>query len=301
MQSEATHREKVKCWQLSENLIDYQWAGAEWSLRAEANADLLKQIEQVYREHKGRYGSPRITQQLRQKGVRCGKNRVARLMRENELAARRKKAFRPRTTLAGERVAPNLIKDLEPSAPDQVWVSDITYISTLEGWLYLAVILDLFSHKVVGWKLGETLEAQLVVRALRNALILRQPNPGLYFHSDRGSQYSSEPVKKPLAVIKASLSMSGRGNCYENPKAEAFFSTLKTECFPSNQVFATKAEARRELESPSRGGFVAERSGNPARKGQSVGRRKQYTADGDLVARGQECGISPVVQSPRGG
>jgi len=225
----------------------YQWAGAERSLRAEANADLLKQIEQVYREHKGRYGSPRITQQLRQEGVGCGKNRVARLMRENELAARRKKAFRPRTTLAGQRVAPNLIKDLEPSAPDQVWVSDITYISTLEGWLYLAVILDLFSRKVVGWKLGETLEAQLVVRALRNALILRQPNPGLYFHSDRGSQYSSEPVKKPLAVIKANLSMSGRGNCYENAKAEAFFSTLKTECFPSNQVFATKAEARGEL------------------------------------------------------
>ena len=225
----------------------YQWAGAERSLRAEANADLLKQIEQVYREHKGRYGSPRITQQLRQEGVRCGKNRVARLMRENELAARRKKAFRPRTTLAGQRVAPNLIKDLEPSAPDQVWVSDITYVSTLEGWLYLAVILDLFSRKVVGWKLGETLEAQLVVRALRNALILRQPNPGLYFHSDRGSQYSSEPVKKPLAVIKANVSMSGRGNCYENAKAEAFFSTLKTECFPSNQVFATKAEARGEL------------------------------------------------------
>jgi putative transposase len=225
----------------------YQWAGMEPSLRAQSNAELLKQIEQVYREHKGRYGSPRITQQLRQEGVRCGENRVARLMRENELAARGKKAFRPRTTLAGERIAPNLIKDLEPSAPDQVWVSDITYISTHEGWLYLAVILDLFSRKVVGWKLGETLEAQLVVAALRNALILRQPNPGLYFHSDRGSQYSSAPVKKPLAVIKANLSMSGRGNCYENAKAEAFFSTLKTECFPDNQVFGSQAQARREI------------------------------------------------------
>jgi putative transposase len=225
----------------------YQWAGVERSLRAESNVELLKQIEQVYREHKGRYGSPRITRQLRQEGVGCSENRVARLMRENELAARRKKAFRPRTTLAGERVAPNLIKDLEPSAPDQVWVSDITYISTLKGWLYLAVILDLFSRKVVGWKLGETLEAELVVTALRNALILRQPNPGLYFHSDRGSQYSSESVKKPLAVIKANLSMSGRGNCYENAKAEAFFSTLKTECFPDNQVFSSRAKARREI------------------------------------------------------
>jgi transposase InsO family protein len=126
-------------------------------------------------------------------------------------------------------------------------VSDITYISTLKGWLYLAVILDLFSRKVVGWKLGETLEAELVVTALRNALILRQPNPGLYFHSDRGSQYSSESVKKPLAVIKANLSMSGRGNCYENAKAEAFFSTLKTECFPDNQVFSSRAQARREI------------------------------------------------------
>jgi len=225
----------------------YQWAGAEPSVRAKENAELLKQIEQVHGEHKGRYGSPRITRQLRQEGVRCGENRVARLMRENELAARRKKAFRPRTTTAGERVAPNLIKDLEPSAPDQVWVSDITYVGTLEGWLFLAVILDLFSRKVVGWKLGETMEAELVVRALRNALILRQPNPGLYFHSDQGSQYSSDAVKTPLAVIGANLSMSGRGNCYDNAKAEAFFSTLKTECFPVNQLFATKGEARREI------------------------------------------------------
>jgi transposase InsO family protein len=168
-------------------------------------------------------------------------------MRENELAARRKKAFRPRTTIAGARVAPNLIKDLEPSAPDQIWVSDITYVSTLEGWLYLAVILDLFSRKVVGWKLGETLQSELVVAALKNALVLRQPEPGLYFHSDQGSQYSSDAVRKPLTVIGANLSMSAAGNCYENAKAEAFFSTLKGECFPERQVFGTKAEARREI------------------------------------------------------
>ena len=142
----------------------------------------------------------------------CGENRVARLMRENELAARGKKAFRPRTTLAGEGAAPNLIKELEASAPDQIWVSDITYVATLEGWLYLAVILDLFSRRVVGWKLGESLEAELVVAALRNALVLRQPDQGLYFHSDRGSQYSSEAVRKPLSVIGAKQSMSGVGN-----------------------------------------------------------------------------------------
>ena len=111
-------------------------------------------------------------------------------------------------------------------------MSDITYVGTLEGWLYLAVILDLFSRKVVGWKLGETLQAELVVAALKNALVLRQPEPGLYFHSDQGSQYSSDAVRKPLTVIGANLSMSAPGNCYENAKAEAFFSTLKGECFP---------------------------------------------------------------------
>src|ERR1700756_4426773 len=225
----------------------YQWAGTEQSLRAEANAELVKQIQRVYHAHKGRYGSPRITQQLRQEGVVCGENRVARLMRENQLVARGKKAFRPRTTLPGQGAAPNLIKELEPSAPNQVWVSDITYVSTLEGWLYLAVILDLFSRRVVGWKLGESLEAELVVTAPRNALMLPQPHRGLYFHSDRGSQYSSDAVRKPLSVIGANLSMSGVGNCYDNAAAEAFFSTLKTECFPDNQVFSSRAKARREI------------------------------------------------------
>ena len=225
----------------------YQWAGTEQSERAEANAELSKEIERIYHEHKGRYGSPRITQQLRKQGVMCGENRVARLMRENELAARGKKTFRPRTTTPGQGAAPNLIKELEPTAPNQVWVSDITYVSTLEGWLYLAVILDLFSRRVVGWKLGESLEAELVVTALRNALVLRQPDEGLYFHSDRGSQYSSEAVRKPLSVIGANLSMSGLGNCYDNATMEAFFSTLKTECFPDNQVFSSRAQARREI------------------------------------------------------
>jgi transposase InsO family protein len=175
----------------------------------------------------------------------CGARPVARLMRENELAARRKKAFRLRT-LPGEGAAPNLIKELEPNAPDQVWASNITYVATLEGWLYLAVILDLFSRRVVGWKLGESLEAELVVTALRNDLVLRQPDEGLYFHSDRGSQYSSEAVRKPLSVIGANMSMRGAGNCYNNATMEAFFSTLKTECFPDNQV-SSRVQARREI------------------------------------------------------
>jgi putative transposase len=225
----------------------YQWQKAEPSQREREEAELVKQIRQVFAANKGRYGSPRVRQALRQDGIECGENRVARLMRENELAARRKKAFRPRTTVPGKGTVPNLIKDLEPSGVDQIWVSDITYVATVEGWLYLAVILDLFSRKVVGWKLGETLEAELVETALANALMMRGPDPGLYFHSDRGSQYSSQAVRKPLSVIGANLSMSAQGNCYDNAKAEAFFSTLKTECFPPGQLFDSKALARREI------------------------------------------------------
>ena len=131
----------------------YQWKKAELSQRAREEAELVEQIRRVFAANKGRYGSPRVTEALRQDGIECGENRVARLMRENELAARPKKAFRPRTTVPGSGAAPNLIKDLEPSGVDQIWVSDITYVATLEGWLYLAVILDLFSRKVVGWKL----------------------------------------------------------------------------------------------------------------------------------------------------
>jgi transposase InsO family protein len=225
----------------------YQWKKAEPTLRDREEAELVKQIRRVFAANKGRYGSPRVSQALRQDGIECGENRVARLMRENELAARRKQSFRPRTTVPGNGAVPNLIKDLEPSGVDQVWVSDITYVATVEGWLYLAVILDLFSRKVVGWKLGETLEAELVVTALKNALMMRKPDRGLYFHSDRGSQYSSQAILKPLRVIEANLSMSGVGNCYDNAKAEAFFSTLKTECFPPNQLFSSKALARREI------------------------------------------------------
>jgi putative transposase len=225
----------------------YQWKKAKPSQREREEAELVEQIKEVFEANKGRYGSPRVRQALRQDGIECGENRVARLMRENELAARRKKAFRPRTTVPGKSTAPNLIKDLEPSGVDQIWVSDITYVATVEGWLYLAVILDLFSRKVVGWKLGETLEAELVETALANALMMRGPDPGLYFHSDRGSQYSSQAVRKPLSVIGANLSMSAQGNCYDNAKAEAFFSTLKTECFPPTQLFGSKALARREI------------------------------------------------------
>jgi putative transposase len=225
----------------------YQWQQDEPGPRAQANRLLGEQIGEVFAAHQGRYGSPRVTRALRVAGVRCGENRVARLMRERGWAARPKRAFRPRTTRAGALAAPNLIKDLAPSRPDQIWVSDITYVATRQGWLLLMVILDLFSRLVVGWKLGETLEAVLVVTGLQNALTRREPPRGLIFHSDQGCQYSSQAVRQPLTLLGIQPSMSAAGNCYENATAEAFFSTLKTEAFPSDQVFATKAEARRDL------------------------------------------------------
>jgi putative transposase len=222
----------------------YRWKSGQEGKRAREQKELIQQIDEIFKAHNQRYGSPRVTRVLRQEGLRVGKNRVARLMRQHRLIAHKKRAFRPKTTIAAGRAEPNRIANLVPERPDQIWVSDITYVATAEGWLYLAVILDLFSRRVVGWKLNEQLDAGLVHQALHNALLLRQPQAGLYFHSDRGCQYTSQLVRKPLEVIQAIPSMSGVGNCYDNAKAEAFFSTLKTECFPLSNCFASKAEAR---------------------------------------------------------
>ena len=212
----------------------YQWVQGVQSRRKRQESQLLGGIETVFMQNHKRYGSPRVTQALRAVGCCVGKNRVARLMRQRGLVARKKRAFRPRTTVAGKGAEPNRITGLAPEKPNQIWVSDITYVATKEGWLYLAVILDLYSRRVVGWKLGESLQADLVSTALHNALVLRQPGPGLVFHSDRGCQYLSQQVSKPLELIRAHRSMSGLANCYDNAKCEAFFSSLKTECFPEN-------------------------------------------------------------------
>ena len=222
----------------------YRWRNAQESQRAREQRELTQKIERVFNAHAQRYGSPRVTRVLREEGLRVGQNRVARLMRRRQLVARKKRAFRPKTTVVAGRAEPNRIANLVPERPDQIWVSDITYVATAEGWLYLAVILDLFSRRVVGWKLDDSLEAGLVHQALQNALVRRQPQAGLYFHSDRGCQYSSQLVRKPLEVIQAIPSMSAQGNCYDNAKAEAFFSSLKTECFPLSNCFESQAQAR---------------------------------------------------------
>lgn len=198
--------------------------------RARKNAILLAHIRCIHEDHEERYGSPRIFQTLRQRGLRCGHNRVARLMRLDGLQARAKQPFRPRTTQAGGRPAPNLLaKAAAPSAPNQIWVADITYIRTQEGWLYLAAIMDLYSRRIVGWHAAEHLRSCLAEEALHQALRSRRPAAGLLHHSDQGLQYASEAYRALLGSSQAIRSMSRKGNCYDNAAMEAFWSSLKSE------------------------------------------------------------------------
>jgi putative transposase len=223
----------------------YEWKNPALSKRERENKEIDKAIEELHQEHRQRLGSPRMTHHLREKGIRCGRHRVARLMRAKGVRARRKKPFRPKTTTPGKKAFANLLRDINCiDKPNQVWVSDITYVPTLEGDLYLATVLDLFSRKIVGWKLADTMEATLVEEAIKRAVRRENPENGIYFHSDRGVQYSSAQVRRTLRVIGARQSMSGKGNCYDNAFAESFFSTLKAECFPSKLVFTTKQEAK---------------------------------------------------------
>lgn len=210
---------------------------------------LAAQITPLFQESRRTYGSPRIHAALRRAGERCGKNRVARLMRQHGLRARQKRRFRPQTTQSQHRlpVAENwLVKVPTPTRPNQVWVGDITYLPTCEGWLYLAVILDACSRKVVGWQVDDHLESSLVTEALKQARQRRGPVPGLLHHSDRGVQYASSAHRALLATYHITASMSRQGNCYDNALAESFFATLKTEAF-TQAASNTKAQTKREL------------------------------------------------------
>ena len=210
---------------------------------------LVEQITPIFQQSRRTYGSPRIHAALRRAGERCGKNRVARLMRQQGLRAKQKRRFRPRTTQSnhGLAVAENwLARVPAPTRPNQIWVSDITYLPTGEGWLYLAVILDAYSRKVVGWQVEEHLETSLVTEALKQARQRRGHAPGLLHHSDRGVQYASSAQRALLATYHITASMSRKGNCYDNALAESFFATLKTEAFTQTAT-QTKAQTKREL------------------------------------------------------
>ena len=223
----------------------YAWQGDTAGPRELENRVLVEQIRVEYKISRQTYGSPRIWARLRRQGLSCGRHRVARLMRKEGIRPQKRHRRYPVTTQRQPGVipAPNrLNQDFSATQANTKWVSDFTYIDTAEGWLYLAIILDLFSRKVVGWAMSKHMDTTLVETALHMALQTRQPDASLLHHSDQGSQYTSAVYQSRLVNTHIQLSMSRVGNCYDNAVAESFFGTLKAECV--TQQFATRALAR---------------------------------------------------------
>lgn len=225
----------------------YRWRKQPVSARKMADQALKVAIESVHQASRGTYGSVRVYWRLRQLKWRCSRKRVARLMQQTGLCGKKRRhRFRPHTTHSDHTlpIAPNLLKqDFSAAAPNQKWVSDISYIGTTEGWLYLAVIIDLYSRRVVGWAMGKRIDRFLVLATLDMAICTRKPAPGLIFHSDRGSQYASTDFRKALVRHGMIASMSGKGHCYDNAPAESWFASLKVECIDGVK-YRSKAEAR---------------------------------------------------------
>jgi putative transposase len=209
----------------------YHWLKRPVSTRSQENEKLTEQIVMFHCGSRCTYGSPRIHKDLREAGYTVSENRVARLMKRKSIQGKAKRKFKTTTTSKHQRPrVENLVKqDFQSPTPNRLWVSDITYIATLEGWLYLAVILDVFSRKVIGWAFSERLTDDLVLTALHMAKQQRQISKELIHHSDQGSQYASHDFQASLKHDDITQSMSGRGNCYDNALAESFFATLKTE------------------------------------------------------------------------
>lgn len=214
-----------------------------------SNNALLTRIKIAFRVHKERYGSPRITQELKEAGVSCSENRVARLMRKAQLRAKMKKAFiRTTDSSHGLPLVTDLVQqEFVASRPNELWLSDITFIRTCAGWLYLAGILDVYSRKIVGWALRERQDEMLIHEALDMAISNRNPRAGLIFHSDRGSQYAATGVRLRLKYEGISQSMGRVGNCYDNAMMESFFSTLKRELFLNEPTFNDRKEAHKAI------------------------------------------------------
>ena len=226
----------------------YAWQERAPSSHTQADERLGLEIAAIHAESRQRYGSPRVHAELGARGHRTSRKRVARLMRQHGLAGRRRRRFRA-TTDSGHTlpVASNVLaRQFTQPAPDRAWVTDITYIATGEGWLYLAVILDLCSRLVVGWAVSDRIARELTLNALDMALVRRRPLDGLLHHSDRGSQYASGDYQAVLADAGIVGSMSRRGNCWDNAVAESFFATLKVELV-HDATWETRATARAEL------------------------------------------------------
>jgi putative transposase len=221
----------------------YAWRGRPESARSRADRLLKADIRSIFVESRETYGSPRIHDELRDRGVRCGRKRVARLMKEDQLHPKKARPFRV-TTVSSEThsKAPNILnRQFEVDAPNTAWVGDITYLWTAEGWLYLAVLLDLYSRRVIGWALSTRITQDLAIAALERAFFERHPEAGLLHHSDRGSQYTSNSYQKRLKKKGLIASMSRKGDCWDNAVAESFFATLKIEL---GNTFSSREAAR---------------------------------------------------------
>jgi transposase InsO family protein len=226
----------------------YAWLEREDSARAKDDQLLAVEVAAVFAEKKKRYGSPRVHRELRKRGRRVCRHRIARLMREQRLRARARRKF-VRTTQSnpGLPTPPNVLdRDFTADAPDRKWAGDVTYLPTREGWLYLAVMLDLFSRRVVGFAMSEHNDEALTLAALRMALEQRQPERGLVHHSDRGTTYASGTYQDVLAKAGIVCSMSRKGDCWDNAVVESFFSSLDIEC-ENGDMFPSRAAARREV------------------------------------------------------
>ena len=223
----------------------YAWRERKRRVGPTRNGAVLVQIAAIHARSRQTYGSPRITRELREQGTLIGRHRVARLMRAVGLRGRQRRRYRIRTTdsLHGQFIAPNRMVELPPpKKPDRIWLSDITYVPTEEGWLFVAGVLDRCTRRIVGWSMGAALDSSLAVAALKMALARRQPRPGLVHHSDRGAQYACDVYQTLLENHGVIASMSRSGNCYDNAVMESFWSTLKHELVYRHR-FATRAAA----------------------------------------------------------
>ncbi len=226
----------------------YAWLSRPKSQRSREDRSLLIEIRAIHRQSRRTYGSPRMYSELRERGHGCGRHRVARLMRQDGLQGTYRRKFRVTTNSQHKwPVAANrLDRRFEVARPDTVWGGDITYVWTREGWLYLAVLLDLCSRRIVGWAMSSRLERRLPQAALEMAIGRRRPAAPILHHSDRGSQYASGDYRKALSKAGFDVSMSRRGDCWDNAPVESFFATLKKELV-TGEVFYTRSQARREI------------------------------------------------------
>jgi putative transposase len=226
----------------------YAWRKRPVSQRARENAALMIEISDIHKKSRESYGSPRVHKELLARGHRLSRHRVARLMRHGNIVAKQKRKRKITTNSRHNYpVAPNLLdRNFTAEGPNKKWVTDITYIRTAEGWLYLAVVMDLFSRMIVGWAMDATMSAALVKRAFEMAVSRRKPPKGLLHHSDRGTQYASELYRSLLADYHVRVSMSRTGNCYDNAVAESFFSTLKREQV-DEQDYLTRQQAKTDI------------------------------------------------------